>query len=54
MTFVDGNTKEDLGTKRVTSENSPVGAFFSFGATDRSLPSEMGKTLAESIVSVMP
>jgi hypothetical protein len=54
LTFVDGNTREVLGTKRVTSENSPVGAFFSFGATDRSFPSDMGKVLAESIVSVMP
>ena len=54
LKFVDGKTKNLLRENKVTSANNPIGAYFAWGNTDKSLPSDMGKILAEYIALSMP
>ncbi|HVO65356.1 MAG TPA: hypothetical protein VMT12_02645 [Syntrophales bacterium] len=54
LKLIDQATQKVLREQQITSENNPVAAFFSFGSNDRSLPSDMGKLLAEYIALVVP
>lgn len=54
LKFIDGKTKKLLREKKVTSANNPIGAYFAWGKTDKSLPGDMGKILAEYIALSMP
>ena len=54
LQLIDSNTEEILRDEKMSSANNPMAAYFGWGGTDRSLPSDMGKTLAEYITLSMP
>jgi len=49
MSLVDASTQNILREEEFNSANSVWAASWNFGATDRSLPSDMGKIMAEYI-----
>ena len=54
LKLIDQASQTVLREQQISSENNPVAAFFSFGSSDKSLPEDMGKILAEYIALVMP
>jgi hypothetical protein len=47
----DGATGAIVGSTVITSDNNAFGAAWSFGASDRGLPSDMGPVLADYIIN---
>lgn len=54
LIFIDNYTQEIVRKKKISSANNPMAAYWGLGGTDRSLPSDMGKMLAEYISLSMP
>ena len=54
MKLVDASTKNVVREEYFNSANSAWAAAWNFGASDRSLPSDMGKIMADYIVKVVP
>jgi hypothetical protein len=54
MTFIDKDTGEEMGHKTLTSNVNVMGATWSFGASDRSLPTDMGTIMAAYLQTVVP
>ena len=54
MKLVDAATQKIVREEDFRGENSGWGAIYSFGLTDRNLPSDMGKIMAEYIATVVP
>ena len=54
MTFIDKQTGAEMGHKTLTSNVNVMGATWSFGASDRSLPTDMGNIMAVYIQTVVP
>ena len=54
MSLVDGSTQKILREEAFDSSNNVWAASWNFGATDRSLPSDMGKIMAEYLEQVVP
>ena len=54
MTFTDKDTGQEMGHKTLTSNVNVMGATWSFGASDRSLPTDMGNILAIYLQTVVP
>jgi hypothetical protein len=54
MKLVDAATGKVLREEYFNSANNAWAAAFTFGASDRSLPSDMGKIMAEYIAQVVP
>lgn len=54
LILTDGDTKELLWMEKITSANNPMGAYWSWGVTDRSLANDMGKIAAEKIAAALP
>jgi len=54
LTLVDGKTDRVLRTKTMSSWNNSWAAAWNFGASDRSLPDDMGKITASYLVEIMP
>jgi hypothetical protein len=54
LTLVDGKTDRVLRTKKMSSWNNSWAAAWNFGASDRSLPDDMGKITAGYIIGIMP
>ncbi len=54
LTLVDGKTNQVVRTKKMSSWNNSWAAAWNFGASDRSLPDDMGKITASYIISIMP
>ena len=54
MSLVDASTQNILREEEFNSANSVWAASFNWGATDRSLPSDMGKIMAEYLEKVVP
>jgi hypothetical protein len=54
MTLVDALTKKIVREEDFNSGNSAWAAAWNFGASDRSLPSDMGMLMAEYIEKVVP
>jgi len=54
LKLIDASTKAVVREKKVESANNAWAAAWNMGSSDRSLPADMGKILAEYITSVMP
>lgn len=54
MKLVDAATQKVVREEDFNGENSGWGAIYNFGLTDRSLPSDMGKIMADYIEAVVP
>lgn len=54
MTFIDQQTGVEMGHKTLVSDVNIMGATWSFGATDRSLPTDMGVIMATYLQTVVP
>jgi len=54
LTLVDAATNTVVREKKLSSANNPWAAAWVGGASDRSLPADMGKVLAEYVHSVIP
>ena len=54
LTLVDGKTNQVVRTKKMSSWNNSWAAAWNFGASDRSLPDDMGQITASYIISIMP
>lgn len=54
MTLIDKQTGVEMGHKTLTSDVNVMGATWSFGASDRSLPSDMGIIMAAYLQTVVP
>ncbi len=54
LDLIDGETKDLLIGQRLKCQNDPRDAHRTFGATDRSLPGDMGKVIGEYIAQSMP
>ncbi len=54
MKLIDAATKKVAREEYFNSNNNPWAATWNFGSTDRSLPSDMGKIMAEYIATVAP
>lgn len=54
MKLMDATTQKILRLEDFKGENNSWGARYSFGLTDRSLPSDMGKIMADYIEAVVP
>jgi len=52
--LVDVLTSQALRTKTITSANNAEAASWSFGASDRSLPTDMGQIVGEYVYTVVP
>ena len=52
--FVDAGTNQEVRKKEMNSATNPFVAAWTSGSTDRSLTADMGKIIAEYIVSVVP
>jgi mRNA-degrading endonuclease HigB of HigAB toxin-antitoxin module len=54
MMFIDQQTGAEMGHKTLTSNVNVMGATWSFGASDRSLPTDMGSIMAAYLQTVVP
>ena len=54
LAFTDKKTGTEMGHKTLASNVNVMGATWSFGASDRSLPTDMGNIMAEYIQAVVP
>jgi hypothetical protein len=54
MTFIDKQTGMEMGHKTLSSNVNVMGATWSFGASDRSLPTDMGMIMAAYLQTVVP
>jgi hypothetical protein len=54
MTFIDQQTGMEMGHKTLSSNVNVMGATWSFGASDRSLPTDMGMIMAAYLQTVVP
>ena len=54
MSFLDKDTGQEMGHKTLTSNVNVMGATWSFGASDRSLPTDMGNIMAIYLQTVVP
>jgi hypothetical protein len=52
--IIDAVTKKEVRKKELNSSNNAWAAAWVMGSSDRSLPSDMGKIIAEYILSVVP
>ena len=52
--LVDVSTGQTLRTETITSSNNADAASWSFGASDRSLPTDMGQIVGEYLYTVVP
>jgi hypothetical protein len=54
LQLIDAVTKKVVRKKDINSQNNPFGAEWTSGSSDRSLPSDMGRIIAEYIVAITP
>ena len=54
LTLIDAATNTEVRKKKLSSTNNPWAAAWVGGASDYSLPADMGKVLAEYVHSVIP
>jgi len=54
LQLIDGGTKQVVREEPLSSSNNPWAASYAYGSTDRSLPDDMGKIVAEYITAIMP
>ncbi len=54
LELVDAASGKTLRTETISSSNNAWGAAYGFGASDRSLPSDMGRIVAEYLVTAVP
>ena len=54
LKLVDVSTGQTLRTETITSSNNADAASWSFGASDRSLPTDMGQIVGEYLYTVVP
>jgi hypothetical protein len=54
LSLVDSASGSTLRTETIFSSNNAWGAAYSFGASDRSLPTDMGQIVAEYLYTVVP
>lgn len=54
LKFVDSKTGNVVREKVLTSANNPWAAAWTFGGSDRSLPSDMGKIVSAYILAITP
>jgi hypothetical protein len=54
LDLVDAATGKTLRTETISSSNNAWGAAYGFGASDRSLPADMGRIVAEYLATVVP
>ncbi len=52
--LIDAATNTEVRSKQLFSANNPFGAAWAGGSSDRSLPADMGKIIAEYLFSIMP
>ena len=52
--FIDAGTNQEVLKKEMNSATNAYAAAWTSGASDRSLPADMGKIISEFIVSVVP
>ena len=52
--LIDAENGDTVRMKAISSANNAFGASWTFGATDKSLPSDMGHILGEYIAAVVP
>lgn len=52
--LIDAATNTEVRSKQVFSANNPFGAAWAWGSSDRSLPADMGRIIAEYLFSIMP
>ena len=50
----DANSEEVLHKKVLSTTNSAFGAAWTFGASDKSLPSDLGTLMGEYIFRIVP
>jgi hypothetical protein len=54
LDLVDANSGRSLHTEKISSSTNAWGATYSFGASDRGLPKDMGQIVAEYLYTVVP
>jgi hypothetical protein len=54
LKFTDSATGAVVREKLLSSANNPFGAAWTYGSSDRSLPSDMGKIIGEYIAAITP
>jgi len=54
MKLIDAATGKVVREKQISTANNPWGASWTFGSSDKSLPSDLGKMVAEYIAAVQP
>jgi hypothetical protein len=54
MTLIDGVTGREVRRKTLSTANNPWGAAWTFGGSDRSLPSDLGKMVGEYLSGIQP
>ena len=54
LNLVDVETGQTLRTEKMSSKTNPFGAAWTMGATDKSLPMDMGKIVGEYLFRVVP
>lgn len=54
LQLIDGATKEVVRQETLNTYNNPWAASYAYGSTDRSLPDDMGKIMANYITAIMP
>lgn len=54
VVMIDAGTRQEVRKKEMNSATNAWAAAWTSGASDRSLPADMGKIIAEYIISVMP
>jgi len=54
LQLIDGGTKQVVREELLDSSNNAWAASYAYGSTDRSLPDDMGKIVAEYITAIMP
>ena len=54
LTFTDAATGTVVREKLLSTANNPFGAAWTFGSSDRSLPTDMGSIIGEYIAAITP
>lgn len=54
LQFIDAASKKVIRKKDINSQNNAFAAEWTSGSSDRSLPSDMGRIIAEYIISISP
>jgi hypothetical protein len=54
LTLIDGASSKTLRTETISANNNAWAAAYSFGGSDRSLPTDMGQIVAEYLYTVVP